>query len=95
MAIGMTIAKIIGMEASPTIDSIIVPLAILTLSVVIVDLHHKENLLTRKEIEETFRFQHQMNWHKVLPSKDATKVARIADIMDKHGLEEDVREIRG
>jgi hypothetical protein len=61
---------------------------------VIVDLHHKENLLTRKETEETFRFQHQMNWHKVLPSKDATKVARIADIMDKHGLEEDVREIR-
>ena len=64
----------------------------MTLSAVAIDVFHKEHLLTKEEAEKVFGIGQK--WYQVLPSKDATTAARIAEILDKHGSEKESRVMR-
>ena len=59
----------------------------MTLFSVLVDVYHKEQLLTKEEAEElaSGRRSWDLWWEGIAVTKDASSSARIADIMYKHG----------
>ena len=65
----------------------------MTLFPVIVDVYHKEQLVTKEEAEEATSAD--WRWKDVAVTKDASTAARIADILDEHGFHLVARHIRG
>ena len=65
----------------------------MTLFPVLVDVYHKEQLLTKEEAEKV-AFDVR-GWVEVAVTKDAVTTARIADILDKHGYNDVAQHIRG
>ena len=63
----------------------------MTLFPVLVDVYHKEQLVTKEEVEmPAFSL---WRWKNVAVTKDTSTAARIADILDKCGF--NARHIRG
>ena len=69
----------------------------MTLFPVLVDVYHKEQLVTREEAEQAAsnggNWKH--SWKKIAVAKDASTTSRIADILDKYGFNNVARHIRG
>ena len=70
----------------------------MTLFPVLVDVHHKEQLLTREEAEDVatqiWRWDN-IWWVQVAVTKNGDTAARIADILDKYGFKGVAQQIRG
>ena len=65
----------------------------MTLFPVLVDVYHKEQLVTNEEAEEAA--SDKLMWKDVALAKDSVTAARIADILDKYGFNDVARHIRG
>ena len=69
----------------------------MTLFPVLVDVYHKEQLVTKEEAEKVafdgWDWEHR--WKKIAVAKDASTAARIADILDKYGFNDVAGHIRG
>ena len=66
-------------------------LYIMSMSTVVLDVYQKEHLLREEELKEAIEWE----WHRILPSKDAATATRIGEILEKHGLKKEARELRG
>ena len=76
---------------------------------VLVDVYHKEHLVTKEEAETAASFVQRwlhwwgsgwetfpaMRWQYIAVTKDAYTAARIADILDKYSFNHVARHIRG
>ena len=60
---------------------------------VLVDVYHKEQLVTKEEAEKAASVV--WRWAKVAVTKDVVTAARIGDILDKHGFHNVAQYIRG
>jgi hydroxypyruvate isomerase len=58
---------------------------------VVLDVYQIEHLLREEELKEAIEWE----WHRILPSKDAATATRIGEILEKHGLKKEARELRG
>ena len=69
----------------------------MTLFPVLVDVYHKEQLVTKKEAEKVASdvWKWDRKWVKVAVTKDASTAAQIADILDKYGYINVAKHIRG
>ena len=73
----------------------------MTLFPVLVDVYHKEQLVTKEEAEKVVsdlrerKGRWEWRWGDVTVTKDASTAARIADICDEHGFRHVARHIRG
>ena len=69
----------------------------MTLFPVLVDVYHKEQLVTKEEAEEVASDERNWkhSWKKIAVTKDDVTATRIADILDKHGFNRVARHIRG
>ena len=71
----------------------------MTLFPVLVDVYHKEQLVTKEEAEKAasdkWEWRRGWKWEKVAVTKDDVTATRIADILDKHGLDDVAQCIRG
>ena len=81
----------------------------MTLFPVLVDIYHKEQLVTKEEAEKVpsderewrlrwgprWRWMRGWKWVDVAVTKDASTATRIADILDKYGLNDVAQHIRG
>ena len=73
----------------------------MTLFPVLVDVYHKEKLLTKEEAEMPasdewkWRDMWKWRWVTVAVAKESATATRIADILDKHGLNDVAQHIRG
>ena len=68
----------------------------MTLFPVLVDVYHKEQLMTKEEAEKV-AFDEQgwkCRWAEVAVTKDVVTAARIGDILDKYGFNHVARHIR-
>ena len=65
----------------------------MTLFPVLVDVYHKEQLVTKEEAEKVA--SRERMWIKVAATKDDVTATRIADILDKYGFNYSARHIRG
>ena len=65
----------------------------MTLFPVVVDVYHKEQLVTKEEAERAASAD--WRWGKLAVIKDSVTTARIADIWDEHGFNDVARHIRG
>ena len=65
----------------------------MTLFPVLVDVYHKEQLVTREEAEKVL--SDVWRWYDVAFPKDARTATRMADILDKYGFNNVARHIRG
>ena len=65
----------------------------MSLFLVLVDVHHKEQLLTREEAEKAG--SGVMRLIEVAVTKDGVTATRTADIMDKYGDKKNAQLIRG
>ena len=65
----------------------------MTLFPVLVEVYHKEQLVTKEEAEEAASAA--WRWGKLAVTKDSVTATRIADILDKHGFTDVARHIRG
>ena len=65
----------------------------MTLFPVLVDVYHKEQLVTKEEAEEVA--SDQWRWVEVAITKNSVTTTRIADILDEHGSNDYARRIRG
>ena len=65
----------------------------MTLFPVLVDVYHKEQLVTKEEAEEV-AFD-QWRWVEVAVTKGDVTATRIADILDKYGFNDVAQHIRG
>ena len=66
----------------------------MTLFAVLVDVYHKEQLMTKEEAEGvSFYFWNIWVWAAV--TKDVDTAVRIADILDKYGFNDVAQHIRG
>ena len=65
----------------------------MTLFPVLVDVYHKEQLVTKEEAEKAASCV--WRWVEVAVTKDVVTAARKSDILDKHGLHIVARRIRG
>ena len=65
----------------------------MTLFPVLVDVYHKEQLVTKQEAEEAA--SDVWRWRKLAVTKDSVTATRIADILDKYGFHHLTRHIRG
>ena len=65
---------------------------LMTLFPVLVDVYHKEQLVTNEEAEEVAS---ELKWTMITVTKDSVTATRIADILDKYGLNDDAQHIRG
>ena len=66
----------------------------MTLFPVLVDVYHKEQLVTKEEAENALS-RDSFVWVEVAATKDADTAARMADILDKYGFTDDAAHIRG
>ena len=69
----------------------------MTLFSVLVDVHHKEQLVTREEAEDVAAhvWKWDNKWVKLAVFKDGDTAAGIADILDKYGFNHVAQRIRG
>ena len=69
----------------------------MTLFSVFVDVYHKEQLVTKEEVEKVASDVRgwEWRWANVIVTKDASTAARIADTLDEHGFNYVVQYIRG
>ena len=69
----------------------------MTLFPVLVDVYHKEHLVTKEEAEKAASDERgwKWKWGKVAAIKDVSSATRIADILDKYGFNDVARHIRG
>ena len=65
----------------------------MTLFPVLVDVYHKEQLVTKEEAQKAASYS--WRWVEVAVTKDDVTATRIADILAKYGLNDDARPIRG
>ena len=65
----------------------------MTLFPVLVDVYHKEQLVTKEEAEKAA--SNQWRWREVAVTKDDVTATRIADILDKYGCNDVAQHIRG
>ena len=65
----------------------------MTLFPVLVDVYHKEQLVTKQEAEMAGRSS--TNLIDVAVTKDSVTATRIADVLNKHGFNHDAQRIRG
>ena len=65
----------------------------MTLFPVLVDVYHKERLVTKEEAEMVA--SDEWRWVGVAVTKDDVTATRIADILDKYGFNDVARRIRG
>ena len=65
----------------------------MTLFPVLVDVYHKEQLVTREEAEKAA--SNVQKWEDVAVTKDVATAARIADILHKYGWNNGAKHIRG
>ena len=70
-----------------------VSLILMTLFPVLVDVYHKEELVTKEEAEKVA----SDHWRSVVVvvTKDDVTATRIADLLDKYGFNDDAQYIRG
>ena len=68
----------------------------MTLFPVLVDVYHKEQLVTREEAGEAAAriWAWTKTWVEVAVTKDGDTAARIGDILDKYGFNDDAAHIR-
>ena len=64
-----------------------------TLFPVLVDVYHKEQLVSKEEAEEAASSVRR--WAEVAVTKDVVTAARIGDILDRYGFNDVARHIRG
>ena len=64
----------------------------MTLFTVLVDVYHKEQLVTKQEAEMAGRSSNLID---VAVTKDSVTATRIADVLNKHGFNHDAQLIRG
>ena len=69
----------------------------MTLFPVVVDVYHKEQLVTKEEAEKTATvvWRWDRMWYDVAVTKDVVTAARIGEILDKYGFNDVARHIRG
>ena len=67
----------------------------MTLFPVLVDVYHKEQLVTKEEAEEAASDVGEWRWEHVAVTKDVVTAARIGDILDKYGFSGIAQCIRG
>ena len=69
----------------------------MTLFPVLVDVYHKEQLVTKEEAEKVASnvMGWEWRWENVAVTKDSVTAARIADILDKYGFHNVAQHIRG
>ena len=69
----------------------------MTLFPVLVDVYHKEQLVTKEEAEKVASdvWRWECRWAEVAVTKDVVTAARIADILDKYGCNKVAKHIRG
>ena len=73
----------------------------MTLFPVLVDVYHKEKLVTKQEAEKVpsdereWRWMWEWRWMDVAVTKDDVTATRIADILDKYGFNDVAQHIRG
>ena len=69
----------------------------MTLFPVLVDVYHKEQLVTKEEAEKVAsdEWDWKWRWAKVAVTKDVVTAARIGDILDKYGFNDAAQLIRG
>ena len=65
----------------------------MTLFPVLVDVYHKEQLVTKEEAEKTATIV--WRWTEAVVTKDVVTAARIGYILDKYGFNDVARHIRG
>ena len=65
----------------------------MTLFPVLVDVYHKEQLVTKEEV--VMIASREGSWVEVAVTKDVSTTTRIADIFDKYGLNDVAQYIRG
>ena len=65
----------------------------MTLFPVLVDIYHKEQLVTKEEVETAA--SHVWKWGQVAVIKDVSTATRMADILDKCGYAKAAQHIRG
>ena len=65
----------------------------MTLFSVLVDVYHKEQLVTKEDAEKAA--SSVWRWIEVAVTKDVVTAARIADILDKYGFHNVAQHIRG
>ena len=58
----------------------------MTLFPVLVDVYHKEQLVTKKEAEKVASVAWRQECEHIAVTKDASTATRIADILDKYGF---------
>ena len=69
----------------------------MTLFPVLVDVYHKEQLVTKEEAEEAASnvWRWEWRWKDVAVTKDVSTAARITDILDTYGFNDVAQHIRG
>ena len=69
----------------------------MTLFPVLVDVYHKEQLVTKEEAKKVVSgvWRWEWSWAEVAITKDVVTAARIGDILDEHGFNDVARHIRG
>ena len=67
----------------------------MTLFPVLVDVYHKEQLVTKEEAEKAASDVWGSRWKEVVVTKDGVTATRIAGILDKYGFNDDAQYIRG
>ena len=73
----------------------------MTLFPVLVDVYHKEQLVTKEEAKKVasdvwrWELKWEWEWADFAVTKDASSAARIGDILDKHGFHNVAQYIRG
>ena len=73
----------------------------MTLFSVLVDVYHKEQLVTKEEAEKVasdewgWKFKLEPGWVEVAVTKDNVTATKIADILDKYAFKDVAQHIRG
>ena len=67
----------------------------MTLFPVLVDIYHKEQLVTKEEAEEVASSIWGSRWKRIAHTKDSVMATRIADILDKYGFNDVAQRING
>ena len=65
----------------------------MTLFPALVDVYHKEQLVTKEEAEKIA--SNKWRWENVTVTKDVVTAARIGDILDNYGFNDVTQHIRG
>ena len=65
----------------------------MTLFPVLVDVYHKEQLVTKEEAERVA--SDKLKWTEIAVTKGSVTATRIADILDKYGFNDVAQRIRG